>query len=70
MQWDSTGVFWFIDGEQKGAAIKPIEIPNEPMYLIVNLAIGGGGWPGTPDSTTVFPATFDIDYVRIWTQRP
>ena len=70
MQWDSTQVAWYIDGERKGLITNPIEIPNEPMYLILNLAIGGGGWPGMPDSTTVFPATFDVDYVRVWTPAP
>jgi beta-glucanase (GH16 family) len=70
MQWDSTQIAWYIDGEQKGLITDPAKIPNEPMYLILNLAIGGGGWPGKPDATTPFPASFDIDYVRVWTPAP
>lgn len=34
------------------------------MYLILNLAVGGD-YPGPPDARTVFPATFEIDYVRV-----
>jgi MYXO-CTERM domain-containing protein len=35
------------------------------MYIILNLAIGGG-WPGAPDSTTTFPGLYDIEYVRAY----
>jgi len=40
-------------------------VPDMPMYLIINTALGGS-WPGTPDSTTILPATMKIDYVRIY----
>ena len=36
----------------------------EPQYIIINLAIGGtaGGDP----SGTIFPAFYEIDYVRVY----
>ncbi len=34
--------------------------------MILNLAVGGS-WPGNPNSTTVFPAEIQVDYVRIYT---
>jgi beta-glucanase (GH16 family) len=37
-----------------------------PMFVLLNLAVGGT-WPGNPDSTTVFPSTMLVDYVRIYT---
>jgi len=39
---------------------------DAPMYLIVNLALGGdwGGVKGVDDA--LFPAEFRIDYVRVW----
>lgn len=37
-----------------------------PMFILLNLAVGGS-WPGNPDSTTVFPSTLLVDYVRIYT---
>jgi len=37
-----------------------------PMFVILNLAVGGN-WPGNPNSTTVFPSPYLVDYVRIYT---
>ena len=52
--------------------ITPADLPagkewvfNKPFFLIMNVAVGGG-WPGNPDSTTVFPQTMTIDYVRVY----
>lgn len=45
--------------------------PDNPAYLILNFAIGdstAGYGDGPPDETTVFPSSFDIDYVRVWKQ--
>lgn len=38
---------------------------EQPFYPILNMAVGGT-WPGSPDGTTVFPATTLVDWVRIW----
>ena len=40
---------------------------NEKFYLILNIAVGGG-WPGFPDETTVFPQEMVVDYVRYYTR--
>jgi beta-glucanase (GH16 family) len=37
-----------------------------PQFVILNLAVGGS-WPGSPDSTTVFPAEMLVDSVRVYT---
>lgn len=36
-----------------------------PQFVLLNLAVGGT-WPGSPDSTTVFPAEMLIDSVRVY----
>jgi beta-glucanase (GH16 family) len=36
-----------------------------PQFVILNLAVGGT-WPGNPDTTTVFPSSMLVDYVRIY----
>jgi beta-glucanase (GH16 family) len=36
-----------------------------PQFVILNLAVGGS-WPGSPDSSTVFPAEMLVDYVRVY----
>jgi beta-glucanase (GH16 family) len=36
---------------------------NEPMYALLNIAVGGD-WPGPPDESTTFPATMLVDWFR------
>jgi len=38
---------------------------QKPFFLLLNLAIGGN-WPGNPNGSTQFPATYEIDYVRVY----
>lgn len=38
---------------------------DQPFYLLLNLAVGGT-WPGSPDSSTPFPATMLVDWVRVY----
>jgi beta-glucanase (GH16 family) len=38
---------------------------NQPFHFLLNVAIGGL-WPGNPDSTTVFPSTMEVDFVRVY----
>jgi len=38
---------------------------DHPFFIILNVAVGGG-WPGNPDATTVFPQTMLVDYVRVY----
>ena len=40
-------------------------VSREPMYLVLNLAVGGD-YPGPPDGATVFPARVEVDWVRVW----
>ncbi len=38
---------------------------REPFFIILNLAVGGD-WPGSPNTSTVFPQEYKIDYVRVY----
>ncbi|MGO8669826.1 MAG: fibronectin type III domain-containing protein [Capsulimonadaceae bacterium] len=63
------GVTAYVDGnefESHGNAASPGFIFNHPFYFLANLAVGGGP-PGNPDATTVFPQYLDIDYIRYYT---
>ena len=62
-EWNTSEIIWYVDGIE----IIRVDnyIPNEPMYLLANLAVGGN-WPGQPDETTPFPSSFDIDYIRVY----
>jgi beta-glucanase (GH16 family) len=33
--------------------------------MLLNVAVGGG-WPGNPDASTVFPQTMLVDYLRVY----
>jgi len=66
LDWQPRGITWYVDGVKRSHYPGDERyVPDEPMYLIANLAVGGD-WPGAPDADTPFPSDFEIDYVRIW----
>lgn len=65
IDWQPHALTWYVDGIERSRFTDLLYIPDEPMYLLINLAVGGD-WPGKPESDTVFPAYFDVDYVRVW----
>jgi beta-glucanase (GH16 family) len=73
MIWSKGQVQFYIDNEAapyetfkaaSQAGTWPFD--SGPQFILLNLAVGGS-WPGNPDSTTVLPATMQVDYVRIYT---
>jgi beta-glucanase (GH16 family) len=66
VEWTPEAIVWYFDGVEKFRSDQGV--PQQPMYLLVNLAIGGS-WPAPPDETTVWPASFDVDYVRAYTRQ-
>ena len=78
LEWYPGEMRWFVDGELYqiqndwftsggGGAAWPAPYDRE-FYLQLNVAIGGG-WPGNPDASTVFPQTLRIDYIRVFKSR-
>lgn len=41
---------------------------DHPFFILLNVAVGGD-WPGTPDTSTQFPQSMLVDYVRVYTAR-
>jgi hypothetical protein len=64
VSWDPRDVVWYVDGGQVARQPTPPDM-NKPMFLIVNLAVGGA-WAGTPDASTPFPAVFSINSIRVY----
>jgi beta-glucanase (GH16 family) len=60
--YDDQFMFEFVN-EGKGSAVWPFD---KKFHLLLNFAVGGnwGGVNGVDD--TVFPAAFEIDYVRVY----
>jgi beta-glucanase (GH16 family) len=63
LEWMPGRLRWYID-DQLVFSIRGKEVPDQPMYLIANLAVGGT-WPGSPDASTRFPSSMLIDYIEV-----
>lgn len=70
IEWEPDVIRWYVDGVLYSTKTKA-DIPSNatwvyshPFFLLLNVAVGGG-WPGNPDSTTMFPQTMTVDYVRV-----
>jgi beta-glucanase (GH16 family) len=70
IEWNSSVIRWLLDGANVGEAniagsINGTDEFHRSFFIILNLAIGGN-WPGPPNGSTVFPANFGVDYVRVF----
>jgi beta-glucanase (GH16 family) len=61
--WSEGVLIWYVDGVERHRMTE--NVPDEPMYIIANLAIGGD-FVETPDESTHFPSFLKIDYIRVW----
>ncbi|MHA1452938.1 MAG: glycoside hydrolase family 16 protein [Promethearchaeota archaeon] len=70
LEWASDHLSWYFDGKQMGKYFSNSDAIAElgPQYILINMAIGG--WEDDPDSTTIWPATYETDYVKIWQLLP
>lgn len=79
IEWEPDEIRWYVDGVQffqttssvwysTAAPSNPRAPFDRPFHFLLNVAVGGN-WPGNPNGSTVFPATFQVDYVRV-EQRP
>ena len=69
MSWDPEQIIWYVDGiEARRVDSSEYDIPNQAMYLLANLAVGGN-WPGAPDASTQFPAVYELDYIRAYKKK-
>ncbi len=69
IEWEPTEIRWYVDDTQTFKVTKD-DVSGEwvfdhPFFIILNVAVGGG-WPGYPDSTTLFPQQMLVDYVRVY----
>jgi hypothetical protein len=66
--WDQNGITWYFDDSQfHSVDIRPASLSEfkEKFFFIFNVAVGGL-WPGSPNSSTVFPQKMAVDYVRVF----
>ena len=67
VDWQPGSLTYYVDGQVRGVIDKGV--PSQPMDVVMNLAVGGS-WPGSPDASTSFPATMDVDSVRMLDRAP
>jgi MYXO-CTERM domain-containing protein len=65
LDWEADRIVWYADGQQIGRITYPGQLHDMEMYLIANLAVGGD-LPGNPSPSAIFPASYDIDYIRVY----
>ena len=76
LEWDTTEMRWYVDdvlfGTQNSWSTVSASFPapfDQSFYILLNVAVGGN-FPGAPDSSTVFPVTMEVDYVRVYSGSP
>jgi MYXO-CTERM domain-containing protein len=69
LDWEADRIIWYADGIEVGRVTSPNTLHDVEMYVVVNLAVGGD-LPGDPEPNAVFPASYDVDYVRVFQRNP
>jgi beta-glucanase (GH16 family) len=74
IEWEPTAIRFYVD-DQLYETHAPSDATggggkwafDQPFFIILNVAVGGN-WPGDPDSTTTFPQTMKVDWVRVYSK--
>jgi beta-glucanase (GH16 family) len=71
VEWEPNIMRFYVDGLLYKTRT-PADLPagtswvfDHPFFIILNVAVGGG-FPGNPDASTVFPQRMVVDYVRVY----
>jgi beta-glucanase (GH16 family) len=71
VEWEPNVMRFYVDGLLYKTRT-PADLPagttwvfDHPFFIILNVAVGGG-FPGNPDASTVFPQQMVVDYVRVY----
>ena len=71
VEWEKDVVRFYVD-DTLYKTRTPADVPSgahwvydHSFYLLLNVAVGGQ-WPGSPNSSTTFPQTLTVDYVRVY----
>jgi beta-glucanase (GH16 family) len=74
IEWQPDRIHFYVDSNLY-ATRTPADLPQgtnwvyaHEFFIILNVAVGGG-WPGNPDKSTVFPQQMLVDYVRVYDRK-
>jgi beta-glucanase (GH16 family) len=65
ISWTPTSITWLVDGKAYGKLTKGAAEFRHPLYLILQLAVGGT-WAGKPPSSTHFPVKMTVRWVKAY----
>lgn len=72
IEWEADEIRWYVDDIHYGTKTDWFSTGGDfpapfdvDFHLLLNMAVGGN-LPGLPDSNTVFPQQYVIDYVRVY----
>ena len=60
IKWTPDKIVWYLGGEK----IHELNgnVPQVPMYIIINFAVGGN-WPGAPSDSMKLPQQFEVEVI-------
>jgi beta-glucanase (GH16 family) len=71
VEWEPNEIRFYVD-DQLYVTRTPAELPpgakwvyDHPFFVLLNVAVGGD-WPGNPDTSSTYPQTMLVDYVRVY----
>jgi beta-glucanase (GH16 family) len=71
VEWEKKAIRFYVD-DHLYATRTLADLPKgtkwvfqHNFFILLNVAVGGG-WPGNPDDSSVFPQTMLVDYVRVY----
>jgi beta-glucanase (GH16 family) len=76
MDWDEQAISLYVDdqllnsvklSDLENAVKDPVNPFKQPHYILLDLAIGGDN--GGDPKGTIFPRTFEVDYVRVYQKK-
>jgi beta-glucanase (GH16 family) len=72
VEWDATEIRWYFDDVLYAvrnswfSTAAPFPAPfDQPFYILLNVAVGGN-FPGNGIDGDIFPATMEVDWVRVY----
>jgi beta-glucanase (GH16 family) len=66
MLWEPGKMTWYFDDMPVQTVIDPVYTASHAINTLINFAIPIPSWDHPIPGVTVFPAYFDINYVKVW----
>jgi hypothetical protein len=66
VDWGPEKIEWYFDRKLIYSRPTPPDL-HKPCYIVANVGVGkAASWGGAPNSSTRFPATMQVAYIKVW----